>query len=55
MFSTSFKSKSPQSSKLSNFVLNANSGEKKRVYSHVIDKAIDSQNQVTLQSNQTSK
>ena len=55
MLATLLKSKSSHNSKLSDFVLSANSSEKKRVYSHVIDKAIASQNQVTHQSNRTNK
>ncbi|WP_179959214.1 hypothetical protein [Pseudoalteromonas rhizosphaerae] len=46
MFSNLLKPKQAQNSKLSDFVLDSSSSEKKRVYSQVIDRAITSQVQL---------
>ncbi|CAI85427.1 MULTISPECIES: hypothetical protein [Pseudoalteromonas] len=46
MFSNLIKPKPTQNSKLSDFVLDSSSSEKKRVYSQVIERAISSQVQV---------
>jgi peptidyl-tRNA hydrolase len=46
MFSNLIKPKPAQNSKLSDFVLNSSSSEKKRIYSQVIERAISSQVQV---------
>lgn len=46
MFSQFFGTKAEGNSKLSEFVRSASSRQKKRVYEHVIEKAIASQNEV---------
>ncbi|MBL0688979.1 MULTISPECIES: hypothetical protein [unclassified Pseudoalteromonas] len=46
MFSNLIKPKQVQNSKLSDFVLDSSSSEKKRVYNQVIERAISSQVQV---------
>lgn len=46
MFSDLIKPKQPQNSKLSDFVLDSSSSEKKRVYNQVIKRAISSQVQL---------
>tara|TARA_B100000700_G_scaffold325193_1_gene433296 strand:- start:980 stop:1147 length:168 start_codon:yes stop_codon:yes gene_type:complete len=46
MFSNLIKPKQAQNSKLSDFVLDSSSSEKKRVYNQVIERAIFSQVQV---------
>ena len=46
MFSNLIKPKQAQNSKLSDFVLDSSSSEKKRVYNQVIERAISSQVQV---------
>lgn len=46
MFSLKRKSKSVQSTPFSEFIRNASSAEKKRVYKRVLEKASESQNRV---------
>ncbi|WP_369744010.1 hypothetical protein AB8S08_05320 [Pseudidiomarina sp. PP-1MA] len=54
MLSRIFGSKAPENSNLSEFVRNAKSREKKRVYARVIDKAIEAQNEVIERQKATS-
>lgn len=46
MLAQLFRTKAEENSKLSEFVRTASSRQKKRVYIHVIEKAIASQNEV---------
>ncbi|ALQ55962.1 hypothetical protein PI2015_2699 [Pseudoalteromonas issachenkonii] len=55
MFSNLIKQKPTQNSKLSDFVLNSSSSEKKRIYSQVIERAISSQVQVVNKASATQR
>lgn len=50
MFAFKFKSKTVSSTPFSEFIRNASSAEKKRVYKRVLEKASESQNQVLAQA-----
>lgn len=54
MFSRVLKPSTTYNSNLSEFVRNAKSREKKRVYARVIDKAIEAQNEVIERQKATS-
>lgn len=54
MFSRLLKPSTTYNSNLSEFVRNAKSREKKRVYARVIDKAIEAQNEVIERQKATS-
>ena len=55
MFPNLIKPKPAQNSKLSDFVLNSSSSEKKRIYSQVIERAISSQVQVVNKASATQR